>query len=117
MNDKVHRSNHGIANTGSPPNDRPRRARPLTTGLAFAAEGFCRDLAIAKTPGLHELLYARSRIVVAPRANGIPSVLDLVHTTIRKDDADGRGAWVLDGQMVDAPAVERARQLLARAER
>ena len=31
--------------------------------------------------------------------------------------AAGRGSWELDGKMIDIPVVERARRLIARAER
>lgn len=34
----------------------------------------------------------------------------------QKADAMGRGAWTLDGKMIDAPVVGRARAIVTRAE-
>jgi citrate lyase subunit beta-like protein len=148
------------------------RASPYLDGLTFAAEDFARDLSITRTPALTEFLYARSAIVAAARAHGLPSAIDLVSTTFRgeegrrmleeeceggkglgfngkqcihpdqvevvqrafspgerevewavrvvvcdeKADRQGRGAWTLEGKMIDVPVVGRARAIVARAE-
>jgi citrate lyase subunit beta-like protein len=147
-------------------------ASPYVSGLTFAAEDFALDLSITRTPDLHEFTYARSAIVTAARAFGIPSALDLVSTTFRgeegtnalrresengrrfgfngkqcihpdqvglvqdvfgpgeeevvwavrvlvadrKADEQGRGAWTLDGKMIDVPVVGKARAIVAKAE-
>jgi citrate lyase subunit beta-like protein len=147
-------------------------ASPYVSGLTFAAEDFALDLSITRTPDLHEFTYARSAIVSAARAFGIPSALDLVSTTFRgeegtnalrresengrrfgfngkqcihpdqvglvqdvfgpgeeevvwavrvlvadrKADEQGRGAWTLDGKMIDVPVVGKARAIVAKAE-
>ncbi|KAF2217776.1 hypothetical protein CERZMDRAFT_30695 [Cercospora zeae-maydis SCOH1-5] len=148
------------------------KASPFLSGLTFAAEDFAMDLSITRTPSLHEFLYARSAIVTAARAHGLPSALDLVSTTFRgeegkrqireesengkrfgfngkqcihpdqvatvqevyspgqketewavrvvicdqKADEQGRGAWTLDGKMIDAPVSGKARAIVAKAE-
>jgi citrate lyase subunit beta-like protein len=148
-------------------------ASPLTSGLVFAAEDFCHDLSIIRTPSLTELLFARSAIVTAARAHEIPSTLDLVTTSFRGEEGmrhlelecadgkrlgfngkqlihpnqievaqtvfspseeeltwavkvmagdakaaadQGRGAWTLDGKMIDVPVVKKAQAVVARAE-
>lgn len=148
------------------------KASPYLSGLTFAAEDFALDLSLTRTPSLHEFMYARSAIVTAARAFGIPSVLDLVSTTFRgeegtralteecengkrfgfngkqcihpdqvesvqrvyspsqsevewavrcvicddKADRQGRGAWTLDGKMIDVPVVGKAKAIVAKAE-
>ncbi|KAF4953258.1 hypothetical protein FGADI_6124 [Fusarium gaditjirri] len=146
---------------------------PLISGLVFAAEDFCHDLSITRTPSLTELLFARSAIVTAARAHEIPSTIDLVTTSFRGEEAirqleiecvDGkrlgfngkqlihpsqievaqrifspsqeeliwavkvmvgdakamadqeRGAWTLDGKMIDVPVVKKAQTIVAKAE-
>lgn len=148
-------------------------ASPLTSGLVFAAEDFCHDLSITRTPSLTELLYARSAIVTAARAYSIPSTIDLVTTAFKGEEsqrrlehecadgmrlgfngkqlihpsqieltqrifspsieettwavkvvmgdskaaaAQGRGAWTLDGKMIDVPVVKKAMAVVAKAE-
>lgn len=147
-------------------------------GLIFAAEDFALDLSLTRSPSLSEFLYARSAVVTAARAFGLPSAIDLVCTSFRGDrglatladecrggrgmgftgkqcihptqvgvvqqvfgrmydEADraelawavrvlvaeakssrgGRGAFTLDGAMIDAPVVGKARRLLEQAER
>lgn len=148
------------------------RASPFLSGLIFAAEDFALDLSITRTPSLTEFLYARSAIVTAARAAGLPSAIDLVCTSYRgeqgikrlqeeceggksmgfngkqcihpnqvdivqnlfaptneevewairvviadeKAAALGRGAWTLDGKMIDAPVSGKARAVVAKAE-
>ncbi|KAG5941632.1 hypothetical protein E4U53_007386 [Claviceps sorghi] len=149
------------------------RASPFLSGLIFAAEDFALDLSITRTPSLNEFLYARSAIVTAARAAGLPSAIDLVCTSYRGEHAlqrlrdeciggrsmgfngkqcihpnqvdlvqslfdpdrhelewsirvviadekaasSGRGAWTLDGKMIDAPVVGKARAVVAKAEK
>lgn len=154
--------------------DLPRicQASPYLSGLIFAAEDFALDLSITRTPSLSEFLYARSAIVTAARAFGLPSAIDLVCTSFRgeqglrtleeecaggkamgfngkqcihpsqvdivqrlyaptpaevewavrlviaddKAAAAGRGAWTMDGKMIDAPVSGKARSIVAKAE-
>lgn len=56
------------------------------SGLIFAAEDFALDLSITRTPSLTEFLYARSAIVTAARAAGLPSAIDLVCTSYKGDE-------------------------------
>jgi citrate lyase subunit beta-like protein len=146
------------------------KATPLVDGLIFAAEDFCHDVSITRTPSLTELLFARSAVVTAARAHDLPSSIDIVCTHFRKEDisilraesedgrgmgftgkqvihpaqvevvqeayspswkdiewalrimrADeralemGKGAWALDGKMIDVPVVRRAKSIVARA--
>ncbi|KAG5925860.1 hypothetical protein E4U42_003877 [Claviceps africana] len=149
------------------------RASPFLSGLIFAAEDFALDLSITRTPSLNEFLYARSAIVTAARAAGLPSAIDLVCTSYRgehglerlrdeciggrsmgfngkqcihpnqvelvqtlfapdrhelewsvrvviadeKAASSGRGAWTLDGKMIDAPVVGKARAVVEKAEK
>ncbi|KAI1143383.1 beta subunit of citrate lyase [Hypoxylon sp. FL0543] len=146
-------------------------ASPLLSGLIFAAEDFALDLSLTRTPSLSEFLYARSAIVTAARAAGLPSTIDLVCTSYKGDEglarleeecrngkamgfngkqcihpsqvetvqrlfapsekevewavritiADekaataGRGAWTLDGAMIDAPVAGKARAIVDKA--
>ncbi|OAA39225.1 Citrate lyase, beta subunit [Beauveria brongniartii RCEF 3172] len=148
------------------------RASPYLSGLIFAAEDFALDLSITRTPSLSEFLYARSAIVTAAKAFGLPSAIDLVCTSFRgeqglrtledecaggkamgfngkqcihpsqvdtvqrlfaptpeevewavrlvvaddKAAAAGRGAWTMDGKMIDAPVSAKARSIVAKAE-
>ncbi|OTA64684.1 citrate lyase [Hypoxylon sp. EC38] len=146
-------------------------ASPLLSGLIFAAEDFALDLSLTRTPSLSEFLYARSAIVTAARAAGLPSAIDLVCTSYKGEEglarleeecrngkamgfngkqcihpsqvetvqrlfapsekevewavritiADekaataGRGAWTLDGAMIDAPVAGKARTIVDKA--
>lgn len=60
-------------------------------GLAFGAEDFMTDLGGRRTPDSLEVLYARSRVVLAARAFGL-QVLDQVFVNIRDDEAFRRDA-------------------------
>ncbi|KAJ4126654.1 hypothetical protein NW765_002440 [Fusarium oxysporum] len=148
------------------------RASPYLSGFIFAAEDFALDLSLTRTPSLTEFLYARSAIVTAARAAGLPSAIDLVCTSYKgeqglktleeecaggksigfngkqcihpsqvevvqrmfapdqnevewairvsiadeKASASGRGAWTLDGKMIDAPVVGKASAVIVKAE-
>ena len=61
------------------------------TGLAFGAEDFITDLGGRRTPEGLEVLYARSRVVLAARLAGLQA-LDQVFTGIRDLDAFRRDA-------------------------
>ncbi|GAB0139060.1 hypothetical protein EsDP_00007276 [Epichloe bromicola] len=149
------------------------RASPFLSGLIFAAEDFALDLSITRTPSLTEFLYARSAVVTAARAAGLPSAIDLVCTSYRGEEglerlreecaggrsmgfngkqcihpsqvepvqtifapgrdevewavrvviadqkaaSSGRGAWTLEGKMIDAPVVGKARAVVDKAEK
>lgn len=147
------------------------KATPHLSGLIFAAEDFALDLSLTRTPSLREFLYARSAIVTAARAAGLPSTIDLVCTSFRGEPGlktlaeecedgkalgfngkqcihpsqldvvhrlfspseleldwaarilvanekaihQGRGAWTLDGKMIDAPVIGKAAAVAERA--
>jgi len=137
--------------------------------LAFGGEDFISDIGGRRTPDGREVLYARSRVVLAARSAGLAAI-DQVVVEIRDDDAfrrdavdgrnlgytgkmclrprqvelanevfapspeeidwsrrlveaseaaaaAGRGVVELQGRMVDAPLLKRARDLLALAKR
>ncbi|KAL6922667.1 hypothetical protein ACHAP8_009250 [Fusarium lateritium] len=140
-------------------------------GLGFAAEDYMASVGLSKLPDRREVLLARSTIVNACRAYGIPSIIDMVSANVSQTtdaraleeecregrslgftgkqaihpsqaetiqrafapsseevqwaakvylgDIDsqkrGKGAWKLDGQMIDAPVVKKALSLLGRA--
>jgi citrate lyase subunit beta/citryl-CoA lyase len=66
-------------------------AGSVMTALAFGAEDFMTDLGGLRTPEGLEVLYARSRVVLAARAAGLQA-LDLVFVNIRDDVAFRRDA-------------------------
>ncbi|HET9217507.1 MAG TPA: CoA ester lyase [Terriglobia bacterium] len=59
--------------------------------LAFGAEDFITDVGGLRTPEGLEVLYARSRVVLAARASGLQA-LDLVYVNIRDDEGFRRDA-------------------------
>jgi citrate lyase subunit beta/citryl-CoA lyase len=59
--------------------------------LAFGAEDFITDVGGRRTPEGLEVLYARSRVVLAARASGLHA-LDLVYVNIRDDEGFRRDA-------------------------
>ena len=101
------------------------------TALAFGAEDFMTDLGGQRTPEGLEVLYARSRVVLAARAAALQA-LDLVFVNIRDDEGFRRDAQVgrqlgYSGKMCIVPRqvetanvvfspsaeeIERARRLL-----
>lgn len=149
------------------------KATPQLSGFIFAAEDFALDLSLTRTPSLREFLYARSAIVTAAKAAGLPSSIDLVCTSFRGDTGlkslaeecedgkalgfngkqcihpsqldvvhrlfspsekeldwaarilvadkkavqQGRGAWTLDGKMIDAPVIGKAAAIAERAKK
>ena len=62
------------------------------TALAFGAEDFITDVGGKRTPEGLEVLYARSRVVLAARAAGLQA-LDLVYVNLRDDEAFKRDAY------------------------
>jgi citrate lyase subunit beta/citryl-CoA lyase len=67
--------------------------RGRLTGLAFGAEDFITDIGGRRTPEGLEVVYARSRVILATRLAGLQA-LDQVFTAIRDDDAFRRDADV-----------------------
>ena len=67
------------------------QAKDRLIGLGFGAEDFITDVGGRRSPEGVEVLYARSRVVLAARLGGLPA-LDLVFTSIRDDDAFRRDA-------------------------
>jgi len=65
------------------------------TALLFAAEDYCADTGILRSPSRHELLYTRSSIAIAARAFGL-NAIDMVcvnykdHTYLEDECRDGR---------------------------
>lgn len=143
------------------------QASPRIAGLVFGAEDFTADAGITRTLAAHELLYARSRLVMHAAAFGFHSI-DMVQTNYsdnallerecregaeigftgkqvihpaqveivqaaftpaaelieyaqrvidgaRQAHTEGKGAFTLDGHMVDAPVIKRAERILERA--
>lgn len=73
-------------------------ASPATSRLAFGAIDYCLDLGISVSPTSEELLYPRSRVVVASRAAGLIPPIDTVFANFVD----------IDGLVTDA---KRAKQL------
>ena len=67
--------------------------RGRLTGLAFGAEDFITDIGGRRPPEGLEVVYARSRVLLATRLAGLQA-LDQVFTAIRDDDAFRRDAEV-----------------------
>jgi citrate lyase subunit beta / citryl-CoA lyase len=85
-------------------------------------EGYCAEARLARQLGflgkscIHPSQVALANAVFQPSAQDIEQARRLVAAAARAD-ADGVGAYVVDGAMVDAPFVARAQQLLAQARR
>ncbi|KAJ2902548.1 hypothetical protein MKZ38_000378 [Zalerion maritima] len=60
----------------------------LINGLIFGAEDFAADVGMTRSESLGEFAYARSAIVTAAAAAGIPSVIDLVTLEHTGDNQD-----------------------------
>ena len=90
---------------GTPENEKPAardglqdivahlRQQHLRAGLAFGAEDFITDIGGRRTPEGLEVIYARSRVILAARLAGLQA-LDQVFTAVRDDDAFRRDAEV-----------------------
>jgi citrate lyase subunit beta/citryl-CoA lyase len=109
-------------------------AQPLA-GAYFGAEDFIADLGGKRTPGGEEIVYARSKVALHARLNGVSSI-DVAYVDVRDDngfrkDAETgrafgyRGKICLHPQQVEIAnqafgavpeEVERARSMLAAAE-
>jgi len=101
------------------------KASPLVTGLAFAAEDFCLDLSVTRTPGLTELLFARSAIVTAARAHKLPSAIDLVCTAfkgkegqnmLREESESGKGLGFNGKQIIHPSQIDIVHKAFGRSE-
>lgn len=143
------------------------RASSRVQALVFGGEDYCTDTGITRSLDGHELLFARSSLVLHAAAFGLQAI-DRVHTNFRDLDEleqdcqegaamgftgkqvihpaqipvvqkafspseqvvahawrvlkaaetaklEGKGAFALDGQMVDLPVIKRAESILARA--
>jgi len=92
--------------------------RDRLSGLAFGAEDFITDIGGRRTLEGVEVLYARSRVVLATRLGGLQA-LDQVFTAIRDDGSFRRDAEVgrqlgFDGKMCITPRqVEMANEVFS----
>ncbi|WVF72526.1 hypothetical protein IAT40_007343 [Kwoniella sp. CBS 6097] len=136
--------------------------------LLFAAEDYCADVGLTRTPTREELLYPRSKLVTTAKAFGLqaidlvcvnykdkdalraeseegrrlgfdgkqaihPDQVDIIHCSFAPSEKDvlkaarvkfsfeyhdkaGKGAYTLDGAMIDAPVYKQAIKVLAKAE-
>ncbi|WVQ98422.1 hypothetical protein IAU59_005545 [Kwoniella sp. CBS 9459] len=136
--------------------------------LLFAAEDYCADVGLIRTPSRQELLYPRSKLVTTAKAFGLqaidlvcvnykdkealreeseegrrlgfdgkqaihPEQVDVIHQSFAPSEKDilkaarvkfsfeyynraGKGAYTLDGAMIDAPVYKQAIKVLAQAE-
>jgi citrate lyase subunit beta/citryl-CoA lyase len=111
-------------------------AHPRVVAAYFGAEDFIADMGGVRTPGNQEVLYARSRVALAGRLAGVPT-LDQVVTDFRNDAAferevrearalgyrgklcihPGQVAIANAGFAPSAAEVEQARRLLEAYER
>ncbi|KAJ4295733.1 hypothetical protein N0V88_004435 [Collariella sp. IMI 366227] len=120
------------------------RRKPINLlALIETARGVMDLREICTDERVGEFAYARSAIVTAARAFGMESAIDLcihpdqvgvvqrmfsppekeVEWAVRlliadeKAAAAGRGAWTMDGKMIDAPVTGKAKAIIAKAER
>jgi citrate lyase subunit beta/citryl-CoA lyase len=82
-------------------------ACPGVVAVYFGAEDFAADMGARRTPVGHEVLYARSRVVLAAKAAGVKAI-DQVVVQIRDDDQFRRDAAAgrdlgFDGKMCLLP--------------
>ena len=81
-------------------------------------EGLAADCAFARTLGfrgkalIHPDQVATTHDAFAPSASELDRAREIV-AAFERAAADGRGVLALDGEMIDLPVVERARQLLS----
>jgi citrate lyase subunit beta / citryl-CoA lyase len=86
------------------------------------AEGFRAEAELARSLGflgkscIHPSQIALANDVFRPSDEEIAHALRVVEAA-RTAERDGVGAYVVDGKMIDAPFVERARALVQNAER
>jgi len=81
------------------------------TALLFAAEDYCADTSIIRTPSRRELLYTRSQIVIAAKAFGLEAIdmvcvnyKDLVY--LKDECVDGRQLGFTGKQAIHPGQVE-----------
>ncbi|KAF8630935.1 hypothetical protein AX17_005292 [Amanita inopinata Kibby_2008] len=83
----------------------------VLSALLFAAEDYCADTSIIRTPSRHELLYTRSQIVVAAKAFGLEAI-DMVCVnykdakTLEDECQDGRKLGFTGKQAIHPSQVE-----------
>ena len=81
-------------------------------------EGLARDCAVGRSLGfrgkalVHPDQIAPTRAAFAPSADELRRAREIV-AAYERAEADGLGVVALDGEMIDAPVVERARELLS----
>jgi len=81
------------------------------SALLFAAEDYCADTSIVRTPSLRELLYTRSQIVIAAKAFGLEAI-DMVcvnykdANVLRDECEDGRQLGFTGKQAIHPNQVE-----------
>ena len=87
---------------------------PGTTDLALlqADAARCRRGGFGAKLCIHPAQLAPVHAALTPSA----AELDWAHRVLAGNERTGGGVFVLDGRMVDAPVVRRARQLLAQAQ-
>jgi citrate lyase beta subunit len=114
---------------------------PRLDGIIFGGEDYAASVGATRTAEALELLYARSAVVMACAAFGLQAIdmvtvdfrdLERVHNealfgmqlgsarrmveAYETSQQEGRGAFALEGRMIDLPLVKAAQNLLARAE-
>ncbi|KAK1924602.1 Pyruvate/Phosphoenolpyruvate kinase-like domain-containing protein [Papiliotrema laurentii] len=141
--------------------------RGYIDGLLFAAEDYCADVGIIRTPNRIEMLYPRSQLVTAAKAYGLqaidlvcvnykdeaalreeseegrrlgfegkqaihPAQVEVIHRafapssediakaqrikeTFEESEKQGKGAYGLEGVMIDAPVYKQALKVLSKA--
>ncbi|KAF8895283.1 Pyruvate/Phosphoenolpyruvate kinase-like domain-containing protein [Infundibulicybe gibba] len=87
----------------------------VLSALLFAAEDYCADTSIIRTPSRRELLYTRSQIVIAAKAFGLGAI-DMVGVWFEfgyyvTDNNDPLGLRQLQGPRVPQDECEDGRQL------
>ncbi|KAJ7288480.1 Pyruvate/Phosphoenolpyruvate kinase-like domain-containing protein [Mycena rebaudengoi] len=84
---------------------------PILTSLLFAAEDYCADTSIIRSPSRRELLYTRSQIVVAAKAFGLDAI-DMVCVNykdleyLKEECQDGRQLGFTGKQAIHPTQVE-----------
>jgi citrate lyase subunit beta/citryl-CoA lyase len=84
-------------------------------GFRTAAEQ-SRALGITGKSCVHPTQIAVANEVFAPSPDAVEQALAITHAA-DEAEAEGTGAFLLDGKMIDAPIVERARRVVANARR
>jgi citrate lyase subunit beta / citryl-CoA lyase len=88
-------------------------AAPSVLGVYFGAEDFTADMGARRTTSSTEVLYARSRVVLAAKVDHARQLI----ADYDSAKATGRGAIDFEGKMVDEPILKRAHGILRAASR